>query len=266
MMHMNTKTVLITGATQGIGYELSKLFARDEYNLILVARNEQRLNEIRKDFTTKYSVEVRVIAKDLSRPDSAQEIFEQLKLENIIVNILINNAGFGHLGKFSETDWDIEQRMIQLNITTLTQMTKLFLPDMLALNQGAIMNVASTAAFMPGPLMAVYYATKAFVFSFSQALANELKGTNITINTLCPGATETEFARVAEMDNSKLFSSSLMSIMDAETVARMGYKDLMNKKNLTITGAMNKMIVQSLRFSPRKTVMSLTRWLMDKRD
>ncbi len=263
---MNNKTVLITGATQGIGYELCKLFAQDEYNLILVARNEQRLNEIRKDFMDSFNVDVRVIAKDLSKADSAQEIFEQLKLGNIIVNILINNAGFGHLGKFSETDWDVEQRMIQLNITTLTQMTKLFLPDMLDLNQGAIMNVASTAAFMPGPLMAVYYATKAYVFSFSQALTNELKGTNVTVNTLCPGATETEFAKVAEMDNSKLFSSPLMSVMDAETVARMGYKDLMNKKDLTITGAMNKMMVQSLRFSPRKTVMNLTRWLMDKKD
>ncbi len=262
---MNNKTVLITGATQGIGYELSKLFAQDEYNLILVARNEQRLNEIRKNFTAEFKVNIRVIAKDLSRPDSAQEIFEQLKLENIIVNILINNAGFGHLGKFSETDWDVEQKMIQLNITTLTQMTKLFLPDMLDLNQGAIMNVASTAAFMPGPLMAVYYATKAYVFSFSQALSNELKDTNITVNTLCPGATETEFSRVAEMDNSKLFSSPLMSVMDAETVARMGYKDLMNEKDLTITGAMNKMLVQSIRVSPRKIVMNITRWLMDNR-
>ncbi len=263
---MNAKTVLITGATQGIGFELSKLFAKDGFNLILVARNEQRLNEIRKAFKSDYDADVRIIAKDLSKADSAMEIFEQLKLENIIVNILINNAGFGHFGKFTETDWDVEQRMIQLNITTLTQMTKLFLPDMLALNQGAIMNVASTAAFMPGPLMSVYYATKAFVFSFSQALANELKDTNITINTLCPGATDTEFARVAEMDNSKLFSGSMMSVMNAETVARMGYNDLMDGKELTITGTMNKMLVQSIRVSPRKMVMNITRWLMDKRN
>jgi short-subunit dehydrogenase len=262
---MNNKTVLITGATQGIGFELSKLFAQDGYSLVLVARNEQKLNDIRKSFKAEYDVGVRIIAKDLSRPDSAQEIFEQLKLENTIVNILINNAGFGHLGEFTETDWEVEQQMIQLNITTLTQLTKLFLPDMLDLNQGAIMNVASTAAFMPGPLMSVYYATKAYVFSFSQALANELKDTNITVNTLCPGATDTEFARVAEMDNSKLFSSSLLSVMDAKTVARMGYKDLMNGKELTITGAMNKMLVQSVRVSPRKMVMNITRWLMDKR-
>jgi len=262
---MNNKTVLITGATQGIGFELSKLFARDEYNLILVARNEQRLNEIRKDFKAEYSIDVRILVMDLSKPDSAREVYEQLKLQNIIVNILINNAGFGHLGKFEDTDWDVEQRMIQLNITSLTQLAKLFLPDMLALNQGAIMNVASTAAFMPGPLMSVYYASKAFVLSFSQALANELKDTNITVNTLCPGPTETEFARVAQMDNSKLFSSPLMSVMDAASVARMGYKDLLNKKSLTITGTMNKMMIQSIRVSPRKTVMSLTRWLMDKR-
>jgi len=254
---MNHKTVLITGATHGIGFELSKLFAQDGYNLVLVARNEQKLNEIRKDFKSDYDATVRVIAMNLSKPDSAHAVYEKLKLQNIIVNILINNAGFGHFGKFADTDWEVEQRMIQLNITTLTQLTKLFLPDMLDLNQGAIMNVASTAAFMPGPLMSVYYATKAYVFSFSQALANELKDTNITVNTLCPGATETEFARVAEMDNSKIFSSSLMSVMDAETVARMGYKDLMNGKELTITGAMNKMMVQSVRVSPRKMVVNI---------
>ena len=263
---MNNKTVLITGATQGIGFELSKLFAKDGYHLVLVARNEQKLNEIRQTFKTDYDAEVRIIVKDLSKADSAQEIFEQLKLENIIINILINNAGFGHFGRFAETDWDVEQRMIQLNITTLTQLTKLFLPDMMALNQGAIMNVASTAAFMPGPLMAVYYATKAFVFSFSQALSNELKDTNITVNTLCPGATETQFARVAEMDESKLFSNPFMSVMDAKTVARMGYKDLMNGKDLTVTGVINKMLVRSVRVSPRKMVMNITRWLMDKRE
>lgn len=262
---MINKTVLITGATQGIGYEISKLYAQDGFRLILLARNEKRLNDIRKEFKQKYDADVLILVKDLSKPDSAHEVFEQLKLQNIIVGSLINNAGFGNYGKFSDTDWDVELRMIQLNITSLVQLTKLLLPDMLALKQGAIMNVASTAAFTPGPLMSVYYATKAFVFSFSQALANELKGTDITVNTLCPGPTETEFASNAHMDNSELSQNPLVKVMDAQTVAEEGYKDLMEKKSLTITGTMNKLLVQAIRLSPRNAAMNVTRWLMDKR-
>ncbi len=263
---MHQKTALITGASQGIGYELSKLFIKDGYNLILVARDEKRLNAIKADFLIEYDASVEIIIADLSHPDSALQIFETLRLKNTIVSALVNNAGFGHFGKFAETDWDVYQNMLQLNISSLTRLTHLFLPDMLDMKYGFIMNVASTAAFMPGPLMSIYYASKAFVFSFSQALANELKDTNVTVNTLCPGPTETGFQQRAKMDNSNVFNNPIMQVMDAETVARQGYRDLMRGKTLTINGAFNKLLTQSVRISPRKTVMNITRWLMDKRE
>ena len=262
---MHKKTALITGASQGIGYELSKLFIKDGYNLVLVARDEKRLNAIKTEFLKEHQVDIEIVAKDLSDPNSAQEIFELLKLKNTIITALVNNAGFGHLGKFVETDWDFYQKMIQLNISSLTHLTHLFLPDMMDMNQGYIMNVASTAAFMPGPLMSIYYASKAFVLSFSQALANELKDTDVIVNTLCPGPTETKFQQRAKMDNSNLFNNPIMHVMDAETVAKQGYRDLMQGKTLTITGSFNKLLTQSIRVSPRKAVMNITRWLMDKR-
>jgi len=262
---MHKKTALITGASQGIGYELSKLFAKDGYNLVLVARDEKRLNDIKMEFLKEHQVDIQIVVKDLSNPNSAQEIFESLKLKNTIVTALVNNAGFGHLGKFSETDWDLYQKMIQLNISSLTRLTHLFLPDMLDMNRGYIMNVASTAAFMPGPLMSIYYASKAFVLSFSQALANELKDSSVIVNTLCPGPTETKFQKRAKMDNRNVFNNSIMHVMDAETVAKQGYQDLMQGKTLTITGSFNKLLTQSIRVSPRNMVINVTRWLMDKR-
>lgn len=262
---MHPKTALITGASQGIGYELSKLFIQDGYNLVLVARDEERLKAIKKEFLKEHQVSVEIIVADLSLPNSPQDIFDTLKLKNIIISALVNNAGFGHFGKFVETDWDLYQKMIQLNISSLTRLTHLFLPDMLDMNHGYILNLASTAAFMPGPLMAVYYASKAYVLSFSQALANELKDSNVRVNTLCPGPTATKFQQRANLDNSKLFNSPIMHVMDAETVAKQGYRDLMLGKSLTITGSFNKLLTQSIRVSPRKAVMNITRWLMDKR-
>lgn len=262
---MRKRTALITGATQGIGLEFCKLFAADGYNLVMVARDSERLDLLRHRFQEEYEIKVQIFARDLTEPSAPSAIFDALKIQNVIVDVLVNNAGFGNFGLFTETDWETERNMIQLNITSLTQMTKLFLPDMLVLDSGGIINVASTAAFMPGPLMAVYYATKAYVLSFSQALAEELKDTNITINTLCPGHTATEFSKREHMENSKPFTPVSGIIQSAEEVAREGYRDFMHKKPLTITGTMNKMMIQSLRFSPRKAVTKVTRWLMDKR-
>jgi short-subunit dehydrogenase len=262
---MSKGTALITGASAGIGLELSKRFAADRYDLVLLARREDKLIQIKKELEDAWGIQVHPIVKDLSASQSAEQVFTMVQKQGLHVDYLINNAGFGHLGKFAETDLEVFRRMMQLNMVSLTELTHLFLPVMLERKRGGIMNVASTAGFMPGPLMAVYYASKAYVLSFSQALSNELKGSGITVHTLCPGATETEFAGTAEMDNSKLFSSPFISVMDAATVARLGYEDMMKGKSLTITGGMNKFIVQSLRVSPRNMVMNLTRWIMDQR-
>ncbi len=262
---MSKGTALITGASAGIGLELSKLFAADRYDLILLARREDKLLHIKKELEQRFSIQVHLIIKDLSLPQSANEVFTAVQEQGLHVDYLVNNAGFGHLGKFTETDLDVFQRMMQLNMVSLTELTHLFLPEIQERKRGGIMNVASTAGFMPGPLMAVYYASKAYVLSFSQALSNELKGTGITVNSLCPGATDTEFAETAEMDNSYIFNNPFATVMDAATVARLGYEDLMKGKSLTVTGGMNKLMVQSLRVAPRNTVMKLARWLMDQR-
>ena len=262
---MSKGTALITGATAGIGLELSKLFAADRYDLILLARREDKLLQIKTALERIHGIRVHLIVNDLSAHQSAGAVFNAVQEQGLSVDYLINNAGFGRLGPFVETDLDTFRRMMQLNMVSLTELTHLFLPAMQERNRGGIMNVASTAAFMPGPLMAVYYASKAYVLSFSQALSNELKGTGITVNTLCPGATETEFARVAKMDNSMVFKNPFVKVMDAVTVARRGYDDLMKRKSLSIPGRMNKFLVQSLRISPRNLVMNLARRLMEQR-
>lgn len=257
------KTVLITGPTAGIGYELAKLFAKDGHELILVARNKQRLDEIKEKFEKRYSVPVKIIDKDLSKPSAPQEIFDVLKKDSQPVDILVNNAGFGNYGFFSETDLQAELEMIQLNIASLTHLTKLFLKPMIRNGSGRILNVASTAAFQPGPLMAVYYASKAYVLSFSEALANELNGTGVTVTALCPGPTRTEFQKRAEIEGTPLVSGNL--IMDAETVAKEGYQALMKGKAVIIPGFKNKAIVFSVRLSPRAFVTKMVRSIQERK-
>jgi len=229
------KTALITGATTGIGYELSKLFAADGANLVLVARNTELLTQRQIDL----------------------KLYNQVKKEGIFVNTLVNNAGFGLLGAFKDTDLETEMRMIRLNISTLTALTKLFLNDLLD-SGGEILNVASTAAFEPGPMMAVYYATKAYVLSFSEALATELKGTPVKVSVLCPGPTQTEFQKTARIRGVKLLK---LGIMDAATVARAGYEGLKKGKTLIIPGFLNRLSVWSIRFAPRKLVTSVVEFL-----
>ena len=187
------KTVLITGASSGIGYELTKLFARDRYNLVLVARSESKLQQIASELTQQFGVTVKFITKDLALSTSPIEIWQELQTEGIAIDILVNNAGFATYGLFTETELQAELNMMQLNMATLTHLTKLFLQEMFPRKTGKILNIASTAAFQPGPLMAVYYATKAYVLSFSEALANELQGTGITVTVLCPGPTASGF-------------------------------------------------------------------------
>jgi len=256
------KTALITGASSGIGYELAKQCADDGYNLILVARDEKKLKASASELQMKYVVPVKTIVKDLSEPNAPTDIFNQLQKENVVVDVLINNAGFATYGAFSETELDDELNMIQVNLVSLMHLTKLFIKGMVKRKNGKIMNVASTAAFQPGPTMAVYYATKAFVLSFSEAIASELKGTGVTVTTLCPGPTESGFQKRAKLERVRLVRTKLM---EAETVARLGYKALMKGKAVEITGVRNKVIAESIRFTPRKMVTSIVRSLHKQR-
>lgn len=250
------KTALITGASSGIGYELAKLFARDGYNLVLVARNKDPLERVAGQLTHAYGVMVKTILKDLSRPESPNELYDELKRESIEIDLLVNNAGFGTYGFFSETDLDTELAMMHLNIVSLTHLTKLFVKPMLGKRKGRVLNVASTAAFQPGPLMSVYYATKAYVLLFSEALANELCGSGVTVSVLCPGPTQTEFRSRAGMEASKLYE---FGSMNAAAVARIAYRGLRNHRTIIIPGLKNKVLVFAVRFAPRCLVPRIVR-------
>jgi short-subunit dehydrogenase len=251
------QTALITGAASGIGYQLACLFAAENYNLVLVDRNESRLSEISVEFQEKYPIIVKDIVKDLSISTSPQEIFAELQTANIKVDVLVNNAGFGTYGLFNETSLASELEMLQVNLVCLTHLTKLFLKEMVKQGSGKILNVASAAAFQPGPLMAVYFATKAYVLSFSEAIANELEGTGVTVTVLCPGSTVSAFHERTGMADSKLVKGQKM--MDAETVAQMGYDALMRGKTIIIPGLLNKILAKSVRFFPRKLVTKIVR-------
>ncbi|MDJ0615773.1 MAG: SDR family oxidoreductase [Calothrix sp. MO_192.B10] len=257
-----TPTALITGASGGIGYELGRIFAKDKYNLVLVARNEAKLTQIANDFRTKFGITVTIIIKDLSLATAPEEIFNQLQQENIIVDVLVNNAGFGMYGLFQDTDLSTELQMLQVNVVCLTHLTKLLLKDMVKQGSGKILNVASTAAFQPGPLMAVYYATKAYVLSFSEAIANELEGTGVSVTALCPGPTKSGFQQRAAMEDSKMVKDR--KIMDAKTVAQIGYRGLMSGKTVVIPGIKNQLLAQSIRFTPRKLVTKIVRGMQEK--
>lgn len=256
------KTALITGASSGIGYELARIFAREKYNLVLVARNEKKLHEIAEGLTKSHNVQVDVLAKDVSILASATEIYDLLTQKGIAVDVLVNNAGFGDFGFFTDTKWEKELEMINLNITALTALTKLFVVDMVKRKSGKILNVASTASFQPGPLMAVYYATKAYVLSFSEAISNELNGTGVTVTALCPGPTESGFQAAADMKDSKLVKGK--KLPTSQQVAEYAYKALMSGKVVAVHGMMNKIMAQSVRFSPRAVVRSLVRAMSER--
>jgi len=256
------KTALITGASGGIGYKLTRLFARDGYNLVLVARGEDKLAEIKCDLEKRHGIKVTVIVKDLSEASSPRELFDQVEREGIEVDALVNNAGFTDFGLFLEADLQKMLEMMQVNMVTLTHLTRLFLPGMVKRRSGRIMNVASTAAYLPGPLMAVYYATKAYVLSFSEALSNELEGTGVTVTALCPGITATGFQKRGDMEDSKLAASG--NIMDARTVAKIGYKGFMKGRPIVVTGLRNLIAVQSVRFLPRSLVRRVVRQAQER--
>lgn len=251
------KTALITGASGGIGLELARLFARDQYNLILVARRGDRLEEIKKELMTRHNIQVHLICKDLAAIDAAEDVFEVIINQKLEVDFLVNNAGLGDYGFFYKSDWRKTAQMIQLNIVTLTQLTRLFLPRLIAQKEGWILNVASTASFLPGPLMSVYYATKAYVLSFSAALSNELQGSGVKVSILCPGPTASGFQEAAQMSKSRLNKMKVM--FPAKAVARYGYQSLFRGKLVAIPGFLNKMIPLLVRLLPRKMITTMIR-------
>src|SRR5436309_7651615 len=227
-MNGQKRTALITGASGGIGYEFAKLCAQDHNNLVLIARSGSKLAQIADELQQQFGISARSIALDLASPIAPQFLFDQLQREGIPIDILVNNAGYGRFGEFAELPLEESLGQIQLNVAALTYLTRLFVGPMLKRDSGKFMNVASTAGFQPGPLMAVYYATKAYIISFSEALANELAETGVTVTCLCPGATNTGFAERAGTNNSRLLKQ--IGTMEAKTVALAGYRGLMASK------------------------------------
>lgn len=245
---------LITGGSAGIGCELARVFARNKFNLVLVARNEARLQQVADELRAKHGVETKILAKDLSLPDSPQEIAAALR--DTPISALVNNAGFGWRGAFAEGDLQSNALdMMHVNMDSLVALTRLFLPQMLSRRSGKILNVASTAAFQPGPHTNIYFATKAFVFSFSVALAEELSGTGVSVTTLCPGTTRTEFFERAGMKSSR---RDLM-MMEADVVAEIGYRGLMRGKSIVIPGATNKITSTLAGFVPAHWTAKIVR-------
>ncbi len=232
------KTVLITGASGGIGYELSKIFLSNGFSLIITARNKEKLEQVGQSLSENFKVDIDIIPADLSQKDSPFYLYDAVKRLGRSVDILVNNAGIGLYGRFIETDIETELEMIDLNIRSLTILTKLFVREMVERNAGKILNVSSTAGFLPVPLFSVYGATKSFVLNFSQALAEELRDTKVTVTTLCPGPTKTDFARRGNLEETRLFTRP----MNAEIVASLAYKGLMEGKRCVIPGFGNKML------------------------
>lgn len=253
------KTALITGASLGIGYEFARILADHHYNLVLVARSTDKLNALADRLS---NVRVQVIAKDLSKPGSGAEIFEELKQKNIQVDVLINNAGFGDYGMFHECQLERQLQMIDLNVRSLTELTHLFGKMMVNRKDGKILNVASTAAFQPGPLMSVYYSTKHYVLAFSEALANEWQDLGVTVTALCPGPTESGFQEAANMGRSKLFKN--FKLPTSEEVALYGYEALMRGDRVAVHGTINKILTSTVPFLPREWVTSVVRKIQDR--
>jgi len=262
---MKTKKVaLVTGASSGIGKELAHIHAEQGGDLVIVARREDKLNVLKTDLENKHGIKVMVITKDLTLPNAASEIYEEVKQADIEVNYLINNAGFGGYGKFHERVWKQDLAMINLNVVALTALTRFFLPDFVKRNEGRILNVSSTASLMAGPLQAVYYATKAYVTSFSNAIAEELHDTNITVTALLPGPTETEFASTSGMDKTGLFKNTF----SARCVAEDGYSAMLAGKLDIISGITftQRMMIAAIPITPKKIVLRQIRQMQEVTD
>ena len=255
------KVALITGASSGIGKELAIIHAEKGGDLILVARREDKLKELKQDIEQKFKVNVEIIAKDLSDLKAPQEVYNEVIQKGIQVEYLINNAGFGALGKFHELELERQISMINLNVTSLTALTHYFTPSFVKRNSGKILNTSSTASFMPGPLQAVYFATKAYVTFFSNALAEELHNTNVTVTNLMPGATESEFGATSGMDKTEIFEQTVT----ARSVAEDGYNAMIKGKLDVISGLkpMQKVMMAMIPFMPKKMVLKRVRKMQE---
>ena len=260
-MALERPVALVTGASSGIGLELARLLAADGHDLVLVARRADAIDALAREVREAHGRAALALSADLAEPDAAKRIVERLSAESIEIDVLVNNAGFGGLGRFDQRRLEDDLAMIQVNITSLVALTRLLLPGMVSRGRGRIMNVASTAAFQPGPLMAVYYATKAFVLSFSEAIADELRDTGVTVTALCPGPTRTGFQSAAGMGLSPLFKGR--ALPDGAAVAREGYPALKRGQRVVVTGLMNRVAAQGYRFLPRRVLTTVIRKLQE---
>jgi hypothetical protein len=253
-------TALITGASGGIGYEFAKVFAGHGHDLVLVARSEDKLNQLAEDLRAAHGLSVNVIPKDLCAPHAASQLFEELRRAGARIDILVNNAGVDVYGYFYETDWELELQMIQLNLVSLTELTKLLLADMRRQGWGRILNLGSTGSFIPAPLNTVYAATKAYVLSFSTALAEELRGTGITVTLLCPGATWTGFQARAKIEDVRLLR---YGVLEAGTVAEVGYRAMMAGKGLAVPGLFTKSQIFLARLLPSRWMARMAKTMLE---
>ncbi|MCI0473717.1 MAG: SDR family oxidoreductase [Ignavibacteria bacterium] len=256
------KTALITGASSGLGVEFARNFAKDGHNLVLTARRTDRMNALAEELRIKHGIRVDVLGKDLSDMNEVQSVFDTLQKDEIHIDFLVNNAGFGDFGEFHNAHWPKLEQIIDVNIKALTKLTYLFVNPMVNKGEGRIMNLASLAGFQPGPLLAVYFATKAYVLSFSEAITNELYGTGVIVTTLCPGPTESEFKTAANLGNSKLFKRS--RIPSSKEVADYGYRKMMKGSMTVVPGLYNKFLATGYRIFPRKIVLKVVRSLQDR--
>jgi len=254
-------TALITGASVGLGREFALLCAQDGYDVVVTARSRSPLEELAGEVRKNSGRSVRVIVKDLSAPGAPREIFDELAAADISIELLINNAGFGLIGRFWELDENQQMQMVFLNVGALTHLTRLFLPGFVERRRGRILNIASTAAFQPGPLMSVYFATKAYVVSFSEAVYNEVRNYGVTVTALCPGPTETEFAKRAGSTGTKLFEGK--NVREAVTVARIGLAAVKSGKPLVVAGRLNAALAFLTRFAPRQLAATMARRLQE---
>jgi short-subunit dehydrogenase len=254
------KTALITGASGGIGLEFARIHASKGDNLVLVARSRDKLAEVKAELESDFKVEVYNIVRDLSVKDAAAEVFNEVRNKNIFIDYLINNAGFGDFGLFAGSDWEKQEMMISLNITALVHLTRLFLPNMIERGEGKILNVASLASFQPGPTMSVYFASKAFVLSFSEAINNEVKDKGVSVTALCPGSTESNFHAVA-MGVPDLVEERNMQT--AAEVAEIGYRAMMKGKPVAIPGFKNSFLAFAVRFLPREFIVKMARKIQE---
>jgi uncharacterized protein len=253
------ETALVTGASGGIGEDLARLLAAGGRNVVLLARSADKLQALAGELSAAHRIDATVLAADLSDAGATTEIGRTLSARGMTIDILVNNAGFGTSGSFTREDPDEQLNMLQVNVVALTALTRALLPGMIERKHGRILNVASTAAFQPGPFMAVYYASKAYVLSLSEALAEETAGTGVTVTCLCPGPTSTGFQDRAHVEKSRLFK--LTRVARSADVAQAGYDGMLAGRRLVIPGLMNKITAQSIRISPRASVLKIVRFL-----